>query len=272
MRADPPQANGGGTARTAEVGPAGQAARVEEPAHPRCVADALPNGVLVSRGSAEGQRVALTFDDGPDDMTDTYLELLAELGVRATFFMIGRNCVGRRETLLRVLAGGHELAGHGFTHDSFTKMTATALRDELARTADLLPPARTRRPLVRPPRGATSLRSLAVTAAAGYTTVLWSRDSDDCRTASPDEVAARMAPATPSRRGRSSSCTKGSAGRSTRFPRRSSAYAPPGTSSRLSASSRIDRDRCAMCGIAGLLISGPARATSATRCRPCATP
>jgi peptidoglycan/xylan/chitin deacetylase (PgdA/CDA1 family) len=195
MRADPPQPNGGGTADPPKLAP---------PAKPRgwksrltrLVADALPNGVLVSRGSAEGQRVALTFDDGPDDMTDSYLELLAQLGVRATFFMIGRNCVGRRETLLRVLAEGHELAGHGFTHDSFTKMTATALRDELARTADLLPPARTRRPLVRPPRGATSLRSLAVTAAAGYTTVLWSRDSDDCRTASPDEVAARMAPET----------------------------------------------------------------------------
>jgi peptidoglycan/xylan/chitin deacetylase (PgdA/CDA1 family) len=40
------------------------------------------------------------------------------------------------------------------------------------------------------------VRSLAVTAAAGYTTVLWSRDSDDCRTASPEEVAARMAPET----------------------------------------------------------------------------
>jgi peptidoglycan/xylan/chitin deacetylase (PgdA/CDA1 family) len=48
---------------------------------------------------------------------------------------------------------------------------------------------------VRPPYGATSVRSLAVCAAAGYTTVMWSRDSDDCRTTSPDEVVARMAPA-----------------------------------------------------------------------------
>jgi peptidoglycan/xylan/chitin deacetylase (PgdA/CDA1 family) len=48
---------------------------------------------------------------------------------------------------------------------------------------------------VRPPYGATSARSLALSASAGYTTVLWSLDSDDCRTQSPAEVAARVAPA-----------------------------------------------------------------------------
>src|SRR5262249_46186481 len=88
---------------------------------------------------------------------------------------------------------GHEVAGHGFTHTAFPKLTVPALRDELARTSALLPP--TRRPLVRPPFGATSLRSLAVSATAGYTTVLWSRDSDDCRTTDANDVLARLAPA-----------------------------------------------------------------------------
>ena len=63
------------------------------------------------------------------------------------------------------------------------------------RTSALLPRASTARPLVRPPHGATSLRSLMITARAGYTTVLWSRDSDDCRTQNAAEVAARVAPA-----------------------------------------------------------------------------
>ena len=48
--------------------------------------------------------------------------------------------------------------------------------------------------MVRPPYGATSVRSLAVCAAAGYTSVMWSRDSDDCRTTSADEVVARLDP------------------------------------------------------------------------------
>jgi peptidoglycan/xylan/chitin deacetylase (PgdA/CDA1 family) len=127
-------------------------------------------------------------------MTDAYLDVLDRFGARATFFVVGRACLQHGEALRRIVARGHEVAGHGYTHTAFTKLEAAALRDELDRTAALLPPVRTPLRLVRPPTGATSVRSLALCARAGYTTVLWSRDSDDCRTNSPDEVAARLAP------------------------------------------------------------------------------
>jgi peptidoglycan/xylan/chitin deacetylase (PgdA/CDA1 family) len=158
-------------------------------------AGALPASLLVRRGSGAERRVALTFDDGPHEMTDAYLDVLDRYGARATFFVVGKACKGRHEALSRMAARGHEVAGHGFTHRPFPKLAPDDLRDELAQTTALLPPARTMRPLVRPPYGATSFRSLALCARAGYTTVLWSRDSDDCRTTSPDEVAARVAPA-----------------------------------------------------------------------------
>jgi peptidoglycan/xylan/chitin deacetylase (PgdA/CDA1 family) len=166
-------------------------------------ARAVPRSVLVKQGAAgrpvnQGAagrpRVALTFDDGPHEMTDAYLDVLDRFGARATFFVVGRECEKHPEALLHIVARGHEVAGHGFTHTAFPSLSAGALRDELARTAGLLPPAATRRPLVRPPFGATSVRSLAVSAQAGYTSVLWSRDSDDCRTSSAAEVAARLAP------------------------------------------------------------------------------
>jgi peptidoglycan/xylan/chitin deacetylase (PgdA/CDA1 family) len=159
-------------------------------------AAAVPRGVLVSRGAGGRRRVALTFDDGPHPLTDAYLDVLDRFGARATFFVVGRNCAEHREALRHMVARGHEVAGHGYTHTAFPKLGAAALRDELDRTAALLPPVRNGHRLVRPPTGATSVRSLALCARAGYTTVLWSRDSDDCRTASPDEVAARLAPET----------------------------------------------------------------------------
>lgn len=158
------------------------------------VANVLPDSVLVKKGVPGGRRVALTFDDGPDEMTDAYLDVLDRFGARATFFVVGRACERHPEKLLRIVARGHELAGHGFTHTAFPDLSAGALRDELSRTAALLPPAQTRRPLLRPPYGATSVRSLAVSAQAGYTSVLWSRDSDDCRTTAPEDVVARLAP------------------------------------------------------------------------------
>jgi peptidoglycan-N-acetylglucosamine deacetylase len=160
----------------------------------RRAADALPRAVLVRQGATTAKRLALTFDDGPHALTPAYLDVLDSFGARATFFVVGKTCAAHPDALRAVVARGHELAGHGFTHTAFPKLDAVALRDELDRTSALLPPARVGRRLVRPPTGATSLRSLALCARAGYTTVLWSRDSDDCRTTSADEVAARVAP------------------------------------------------------------------------------
>jgi len=148
----------------------------------------------VRRGGGAARRVALTFDDGPHEMTDAYLDVLERYGARATFFVVGKACAQHPEAAARIASRGHEVAGHGFTHRAFTKLEPDTLRDELQRTTALLPAARTSRLLVRPPYGATSLRSLALTARAGYTTVLWSRDSDDCRTFSPDEVVSRVTP------------------------------------------------------------------------------
>jgi peptidoglycan-N-acetylglucosamine deacetylase len=158
-------------------------------------ARALPRSVFVDHGAGGARRVALTFDDGPDDMTHAYLDVLERHQARATFFVVGQACRGREAILRQVSDRGHELAGHGFTHRPFPKLGVTTLLDELNQTAAMLPrPRAGTKPLVRPPYGATSVRSLAVCAAAGFTTVMWSRDSDDCRTTTPEVVAARVVP------------------------------------------------------------------------------
>jgi peptidoglycan-N-acetylglucosamine deacetylase len=159
-------------------------------------ADLAPREVLVRRGSRKGARVALTFDDGPDELTPRYLDLLDRLAVRATFFLLGASCARSPSAVREIVARGHEVASHGHTHKTFPSLSAPELAAELARVQELIPPSERRRPLLRPPRGAVSARSLLRCAAAGYTTVLWSLDSDDCRTTSPDEVAARASAAT----------------------------------------------------------------------------
>jgi peptidoglycan/xylan/chitin deacetylase (PgdA/CDA1 family) len=157
-------------------------------------ADRLPRGLMLRRGTSRKKEVALTFDDGPHELTDAYLDLLDRYEARATFFVVGKKVVKHHDALWRIVSRGHEVAGHGYEHIAFPKLGAAELASELARTAALLPPARTRRPLVRPPTGATTALSLARCARAGYTTVLWSHDSDDCRTVVADEVVARCAP------------------------------------------------------------------------------
>lgn len=148
-------------------------------------------------GSRKVPRVALTFDDGPDELTPRYLDVLDRLAVRATFFLIGTACEKRPEMVREIVARGHEVASHGHTHKIFPSLSASDLSAELRRVAELIPPPARRRALLRPPRGAVSPRSLVRCAAAGYTTVLWSLDSDDCRTNSAEEVVAQVRTARP---------------------------------------------------------------------------
>jgi peptidoglycan/xylan/chitin deacetylase (PgdA/CDA1 family) len=154
----------------------------------------VPRPLLVRRAPSAGRKIALTFDDGPDPMTGAYLDTLDRLGVRATFFLVGKTCLERRDDLLAILARGHEVASHGYAHLRFPELSRAEIRAELDRTAAVLPPTMRARPMVRPPGGLISLPSLAACAWAGYQVVLWSLDSRDARTRDPGEVAACLAP------------------------------------------------------------------------------
>ena len=157
---------------------------------------ALPRSTFFAHGARDRtrKRVALTFDDGPDEMTTRYLDLLGELGVSATFFIVGENAAREPDLVAAYTLRGHERGGHGYTHEPFTAMDGKQLVDELFNTEALLPARNEAPSLVRPPRGALSARVLLRMAAAGFSTVLWSVDSDDCRTRDPRVVERRLAP------------------------------------------------------------------------------
>lgn len=153
----------------------------------------LPKSVIFFHGERTGpKRVALTFDDGPDHMTDRYIELLDRHRARATFFVIGDRAERRAPMTRALIAAGHEVASHGFTHKSFPEMGPAELTDELLHCAEVLPPTPTARPMVRPPRGAINARSMMRTAASGFTSVMWSLDSDDCRTVNAQDVVDKV--------------------------------------------------------------------------------
>jgi len=153
----------------------------------------LPRSVVVWSGPRGRRRVALTFDDGPSPLTRDYLDLLERFEARATFFVIGEYCREQRVLLDEMLNRGHEIAEHGYSHRRFPEAAERReLGHELARTRALLPP-RARR-WVRPPFGSLSPASLWSCARRGYRTVLWSHDSDDCRTKDPAEIVRKVSP------------------------------------------------------------------------------
>ena len=64
------------------------------------------------------KRIALTFDDGPHPIyTPEILDILAEYDVKATFFVVGANEEGDLERMQKIVAAGHTLAIHSYSHD-----------------------------------------------------------------------------------------------------------------------------------------------------------
>ena len=111
-------------------------------------------------GSGARGAVALTFDDGPHpETTGPLLELLRRRQVKACFFQVGRLVEANPELTARVLAEGHELGNHSYSHDVLLMMrTGSRLADEIRRGQEVLA-AQGQRPLCfRPPVGIVNPR------------------------------------------------------------------------------------------------------------------
>lgn len=126
-------------------------------------------------GQGDPDHVALTFDDGPDpESTPSFLQVLDERAIRATFFMLG--CmVGKAPSLAaEIAAAGHEVGVHGFDHRYLTLRGPRATRADLTRATDLIADVTGKRPtLFRPPYGVLSGAALLTASELGLTPVLW---------------------------------------------------------------------------------------------------
>jgi peptidoglycan/xylan/chitin deacetylase (PgdA/CDA1 family) len=154
----------------------------------------VTRGRIIWHGPTDVRRVAITFDDGPHALTEPYLACLAELGVPATFFVMGYYLERRPDIIGSYLRGGHQIAGHGFYHKRFTRLRPEELRVQLARTDELLGAAPHRR-WVRPPHGALGPLDATTMLASGFTVAMWSFDSRDYDGAGAETIVERCAPA-----------------------------------------------------------------------------
>lgn len=139
--------------------------------------------------------VALTFDDGPDpDSTPRYADALAELEVRATFFVLGTKLRAHPDLARSLVAGGHEIAVHGWTHRPHLLRTPWDVAADIRRTCELVRDTAGHRPRYwRPPHGIVTGTGLATAAALGLRPMLWTADGRDWRSAStPQSITERI--------------------------------------------------------------------------------
>ncbi|WP_067800186.1 polysaccharide deacetylase family protein [Actinomadura formosensis] len=150
---------------------------------------------LAGRGGP--RHVALTFDDGPDARsTPLFLDELAHLGCHATFFVLGTMLRRNPSAGRRIVAGGHEIAVHGWHHDNPLTTRPGRVTTEIRRTVHLIEDVCGVTPSwYRPPYGALSTEALLAARRSDLRPVLWTAWGRDwTASATPSSVLETLAP------------------------------------------------------------------------------
>ncbi|MGB8168807.1 MAG: polysaccharide deacetylase family protein [Chthoniobacteraceae bacterium] len=144
-----------------------------------------------SQCHVDGPFVAMTFDDGPHaENTPRLLDMLKQRGIKATFFVVGQCAAEYPDIMKRIVAEGHEIANHSWSHPQLSKMGEGSVTDQLQRTHDVIVQTTGVTPkIMRPPYGAfTANQRNWAFHKWGYKTILWDVDPLDWKYRNADHV------------------------------------------------------------------------------------
>jgi peptidoglycan/xylan/chitin deacetylase (PgdA/CDA1 family) len=157
--------------------------------------ESLPGRLCRWRASTARPEVGLTFDDGPSTDTGQTLDVLDELDLRATFFVLGTQMRSHPDTVAEIAARGHEVACHGFEHRHHLYSSPRTIRRDLAAAVQVHRDILGRPPrFYRPTYGQLCAATLVEARRHGMEVVLWSRWGKEFAESEPESVLRRLEP------------------------------------------------------------------------------
>lgn len=127
------------------------------------------------RGSRNGKRIALTFDDGPNARhTPGLLDALDAVKAPATFMIVGKQAAQYPEMVRRMAAAGHEVENHTWNHRNLRHLNDAEALKELASTKRLIfELTGTRSKFFRPPGGNIGAAAHNAARTLGLSAAMW---------------------------------------------------------------------------------------------------
>lgn len=148
------------------------------------------------RGEGPDKKVALTFDDGPDEtMIPKVLDVLRRNNVKAAFFLVGSKVAANPELVRRIVGDGHIVANHTYTHKwSFPLGTPSSADRDISLCSEAIADATGLNPgLFRPPFGVTNPIVAGAVKRSGLQAIGWSvRSLDTVAGKGRDEICRRV--------------------------------------------------------------------------------
>ena len=140
------------------------------------------------------KKVLLSFDDGPHNPNTTrVLEVLKKHGVKAVFFVIGKNFKGNEAIIRQIIAEGHQIGNHSFSHDAWIDLwPASKIRADLEACQKLIAVYRPGNTWFRPPYGVTNPNMAKAIRQTRLKSIGWNIRSYDTSTKDPEKIRQRV--------------------------------------------------------------------------------
>jgi peptidoglycan/xylan/chitin deacetylase (PgdA/CDA1 family) len=140
------------------------------------------------------KKVLLTFDDGPHNPNTTkVLEVLKKYDVKALFFIIGKNIEGNETILKQIVADGHQLANHSYSHAFWFDVWSTKkVTADLVACQQLINPYQSSPQLFRPPYGVTNPNIAKAVKTLKLQSIGWNIRSYDTSTNDIEKITQRI--------------------------------------------------------------------------------
>ena len=140
------------------------------------------------------KQVALTFDDGPHPVfTNKLLILFKEKGIKATFFVTGSNIEKHKKIVTRMIAEGHELGNHSYSHKNLIFKKKSMIKEEIQRTDNLLRELGVKGEIhFRPPFGRLLFAASSVLGALNKKVIMWNVPTKDYKVNDPNVILKRI--------------------------------------------------------------------------------
>lgn len=133
-------------------------------------------GVIYWHGDAKQSKIALTFDDGPNEpYTSQILDTLKTFDIKATFFLIGKNVELYPETAKRIVKEGHTIGNHTYSHPDLRFKPKSQIEYQIKKAEEAISKTTGIKPyLFRPPYGVDNPWVLAMAEKMDYVIIKWS--------------------------------------------------------------------------------------------------
>ena len=124
--------------------------------------------------------IYLTFDDGPHPIySNIIMDILADYGIKATFFLLGSNIEKNLGTAQRMVDEGHVLGNHTYSHQILPKIGRAERIVEIEQCQNLIEKLQKQPRLFRPPQGLMTITDTLYLLGLQYRPMLWTVDSKD---------------------------------------------------------------------------------------------